>query len=379
MTHEQLLVLRNDYLKHIREVAKEAEEEPKKQAALAWAKNIVGTGVGLKITGGKILLDTRCVVVFVRKKILGEFLGKYSLEEFLGNKRCVADDQKVNRKDFDFVEVGSFRGASAAQPRSRRPLDTIINIGADLTTPFSADHATLCTFVRKKNVDPSPVYFLSALHGVDGHEGLYKEVVSGGDVIGDIHCAGEVFPGDCVWEDCPTHPDYRQLDVVVCKLRTEDFTPRFDLPGGGHLSPQPGEIKCREEVLKAGGTVRTGIIHSTNICATVDFPSQTACLSGQFVICSDLANGLPFSLPGDSGSLIVTYSDRNHRKALGMLVAAGDPVSLLGDEGELPLNFSIATPISPILKKFDLELLVKYNPEPMNIPRFDGSSKDTPD
>jgi hypothetical protein len=62
-----------------------------------------------------------------------------------------------------------------------------------------------------------------------------------------------------------------------------------------------------------------------------------------------------------------------------MLVAAGDPVSLLGDEGELPLNFSIATPISPILKKFDLELLVKYNPEPMNIPRFDGSSKDTPD
>ena len=370
MNHDQLLQIRDDYVGHVRRVAEgkeEEEEKEDKENALPWAKNIVGTGIGLKIKENEIQPDSHCVVLFVRKKIAARYLGHYSLDKFLESKnKGLADHEKVSAANFDVVEVGSFKTTAGPRSWSRHPLGAIVNIGADLTTAFDADHETLCAFVQK-NDNTEEVYFLSALHGVDGHQGLYKEVVSGGDVIGDIAPWGEsnLLPGDCICEPCPTDPAYNQLDAVVCQLRTPDFIPRFDLPGGGYLAPLPGNPAnyLHREVRKAGGTVSTGTIQCTDVCATVDFPSETACLPGQFVICSKLGDGLPFSLPGDSGSLIVTCGDGDEHTALGMLVAAGDPVSLLRGDGELPLNFSIATPIQTILDYFKLKLLVDHNPQ----------------
>jgi hypothetical protein len=73
---------------------------------------------------------------------------------------------------------------------------------------------------------------------------------------------------------------------------------------------------------------------------------------------------------GDSGALVVTrvecQSGFGHREGhvkyqllpVGMVVAAGDPATVVLDQKDLPPQYTIVSPMKHILNGFDAELLI---------------------
>lgn len=317
-------------------------------AAVWLSRNFVGVGPAYRIKEGEEQPEM-CLAIYVRMKLAREYLGKYYLADFLR--------KEIEKLPIDVVETGPIRPMMAATA----PLipKCHISIGGDVSMAGRATHGTLCAFATSGSGEPN---LLSCAHVLDGHNGLFKLVVSRDEVVADISRQATLLPEYLTrmpgYGFCKSH----QQDCVLARLRAE-FAPNFDLPGdlGRLSSPMPVRPRPRMKVLKVGKTITSGKVVCPHLTVAVSYPTQTAILENQILVgppYEDYPTGNePFAQPGDSGSLVITQV-RGCAHAVGMVVAAGDPASLLPRHQRLRPGYTIVSPLGDVLHALGASLLV---------------------
>lgn len=156
---------------------------------------------------------------------------------------------------------------------------------------------------------------------------------------------GGVLPGDQVGWLAGFEPIVKTttasniMDAALAVVLPETAT--YTTPPDGYGAPRASTVSpsLNLAVRKYGRTTRmtTGRITSLNATVHIVYTGGTAQFVQQFVVTGD--NGLPFSQPGDSGSLVVVASGGNARKTVGLMFAGSG-------------NYTAVNPIGPILQRF---------------------------
>lgn len=196
---------------------------------------------------------------------------------------------------------------------------------------------------------------------VDVNGGTYilsnNHVLSESSFIGDTHAK----VGDLIWQPGGVdggNPQYAVATLanwaafnstsannIDCAIAAINPSLVGRISYGGRALCGFRQAIMGEDVFKVGRTTEftRGIIDSTEMSdAWVNYRTGPAEFDDQIMIVGN--NGQPFSLPGDSGSLVIAESDY---KAVGLIFA-----------GNQRGGYSIACPIIPVLKVFGASLLV---------------------
>lgn len=364
-----------------------------KDSTLNWmASNFVGAGIGQKIKGCEST-EHPAIMLLVRVKVPTELAGKFELHHVLGqwqHLRATNSDEfwkALSAEDPGWAELRKDTlnewaaldtndnidviptGMIGSQGGLAGPLNQL-TIGSDVSMAGRATHGTVGAFVSAHKCR-RPL-LLSCGHVLDSHCGKFQLVSSRGAVVARIVDQSKLLPGHGPF------PYAGQVDAVLAEL-LPDVDPNFELPGrmGRLSSPTPEHPHCRMRVTKAGKTVTEGKVICTHAAVMVDYPSQVSWLDHQIVVESKERHGAWFAQAGDSGSLVVTrvecggghsseheasFSHGGHRKyqllSVGMVVAAGDPATLVTYNQTVPPQCTIVTPMRTILEWFDAELLI---------------------
>lgn len=119
----------------------------------------------------------------------------------------------------------------------------------------------------------------------------------------------------------------------------------YATPPDGYGAPRTTALTATLNlpVRKYGRSSRTttGRVTAVNATILVDYSSGTTQFVQQIIITGD--NNSPFTLPGDSGSLVVAASGTNARRPVGLVFAGAG-------------NLSAANPIGPILSRFGIQV-----------------------
>ena len=289
--------------------------------------NIAGLGVGWRLKEGRAIKGEWCLRVYVRRKLPRHYLGPWYVPKFL---KDLIDDFPI-----DIVETGRFQPLAGAAPA---PIP--LRIGADVQLAGSWRHGTLGAFVECRE----KLHLLSCGHVLDGRGRLGQPVFSNGAVVAHLSEQDLLQPeaaGSEEHEDCA-------LAVLSPQVH-----PRFDLPAqlGRLTATSPAAAVDGMEVWKAGQDVQQGVILDRHADIRVHYSSMVAVLKNQLLV-----KGYPerFSLPGDSGALVVTGGSAG-RAAVGMVVGANRPGARLPDA--CPGEWTLAAPMSRILAAFGAELV----------------------
>ena len=318
----------------------ESREEP------ALAHNFVGLGPGYRTRAGEPQGEL-CLVVYVRTKLDPDFLGRFDVHPKDKSKRR-SYLHEIGDIPVDVVETGRIR--SLAGPRYDGPVSQLV-IGADVTLADSATHGTACAFARVQG-DEQP-HLLSCGHVLDSCGGQFHLVVSREQVVARIDKQADLLPGFGLGFPC-------QQDAVRARL-LRGVQPNLELPGGlGRLStadpirPYPGMA-----VIKAGKTVEDGKVACSHATVLVDYASQSSILQDQILV---EVHSPTFARVGDSGALVVARlngpNDEGQLWPVGMIIAAGDPVTLLPKGTATPRRYAVVSPMREVLNSLGAELWV---------------------
>ena len=119
----------------------------------------------------------------------------------------------------------------------------------------------------------------------------------------------------------------------------------YATPPDGYGAPRTTALSptLNLPVRKYGRTSRstTGRVSAVNATVLVDYSSGTTQFVQQIIIIGD--NNAPFSMGGDSGSLVVAASGTDARRPVGLVFAGAG-------------NLTVANPIGPILSRFGIQI-----------------------
>jgi hypothetical protein len=112
--------------------------------------------------------------------------------------------------------------------------------------------------------------------------------------------------------------------------------------GEPRFETKPAELAL--EVMKYGrsSAMTSGYVDAINTTMIISYPDGDARFVGQIVLRSTSAK-VDFSMPGDSGSLVVAAGGEHDRKPVGLLFASGK-------------NISVANPINDVLIELDVDI-----------------------
>jgi hypothetical protein len=337
--------------------------------------DIIGVGVGVKTTEGKT--SRRPVLtVLVRAKLSPELLRPFHISTFLKHwkelrekisakhwkQRCPEREhwtqlreenielwKELGKDDIDVIETGTLTSVEGlAGPVNR------LTIGADVAMAGRATHGTVCGFAKLD--DCNQPFLLSCGHVLDSRGGKFHLVTSRGEVVAKICKQAVLLPGHGM-------PPYRaQQDAVLLN----NVEPSFELPDHrGRLSSHiPEQARCGMCVTKVGKSVTEGHIRYLNVDVLIDYPSQISWLRDQILVKSDEQEGRSFAQAGDSGALVITRVDDkgHHGKSqllpVGMVIAAGDPATLIPKGKTIPPQYTVVSPMKAVLEALEAELLV---------------------
>ncbi|MCH7558310.1 MAG: hypothetical protein IIB56_12765 [Planctomycetes bacterium] len=124
-------------------------------------------------------------------------------------------------------------------------------------------------------------------------------------------------------------------------------------PENGYGVPRSGTVRARllQNVKKYGRTTGLTSGYVAGVNATVDVCYDNKCTLVARFVKQIIIGPAEFSLPGDSGSLIVSNGGRNDGKAVGLLFAGSE-------------NWTIANPIRPVLERFGVTIDDSEGPPP---------------
>jgi hypothetical protein len=133
------------------------------------------------------------------------------------------------------------------------------------------------------------------------------------------------------------------MDAAIAFSSSEAVRSETPPDGYGSIRTTALSATLNLPVQKYGRTSRvtTGLVTMLNATVLVDYGSGTARFVQQIIITGD--NNSPFTLGGDSGSLVVAATGANARRPVGLAFASGG-------------NLSVANPIGPILSRFGVQV-----------------------
>lgn len=315
------------------------------------------TGVGFKIKDGKITDDIG-IVIFVRYKPSIEVLTQLNIEPI---------PKRLEGVVTDIVEI-----PTGFMPRISRLLTPAV-VPDDLRhRPFAGGEAiinakgepatgTLGLVVQKSN-DPSKLYCIT-----NNHVGANE------DVEGQPPTATKGDP----WTQPGAHGGGSIPDDVIAKLDSwnrlnpsgSDSSNYYDFSLGEITSTSKqdaeaykivdlGEVKGMEDinlgdsVMKRGRTTlkTAGRVTAVSIQTTVDYQG-IPCNFEEQVDITGVPETTPFSLPGDSGSVIVSS-----KKKTGANTYIAKALLFAGGKGSDGIDHTIASPIKRIAADFNLKI-----------------------
>jgi len=134
-----------------------------------------------------------------------------------------------------------------------------------------------------------------------------------------------------------------RVDAAIAAVSAFDVD-KSTLPGGyGTPKTDPLTASVGLDVQKFGRTsaMTYGYVDAVNVAVLVTYDAGDARFIGQIIIKPD--TGANFSLPGDSGALVVADGGSNDRRPVGLLFASGTGIS-------------VANPISDVLSQLDIDI-----------------------
>jgi hypothetical protein len=334
--------------------------------------NVHATGVGIRNRSGKYVRGEHVIKVFVFDKVEGDVPG---IPSSYGNSGGIPVDveqlpiqvirdgkgrqkehtragvkertKKVEPAGAQAVSAGGPALFSAPQaiPGQRERIRPIV--GGVSISPLNANFVgTLGCFLLRNNVDTEEVFVLSNNHVLADVDRLPRGtlVVQPGDVFATLHTAFPIqFPTGI------TQPVFNRFDAAIANVTNGQIIQRGQMFGmievdqpNPNNSPvyDPSRVVSPEpdmRVMKMGRTTgfTRGIITSTNVqgvqvnYGTQQFP-RVAVYRGVITIVGD--DGNPFSLPGDSGSVILEETTGH---PVGLLFAGDGVKTMACDLGAL--------------------------------------------
>jgi hypothetical protein len=292
--------------------------------------NVVGVGIGYKISGGK-LTNRRAIRIYVDRKLPPDVVPQqFMLPE------------KIDGIEADVVETGRFR-ALAVVPRAQRRLRPA-KPGSSVGFRFSgamAGYVMAGTFGAEVQANGTR-YLLSNNHVLANENAL--------PVGSPIFQPGLLDHGD------PNHDQIARLtrfipiaagqpntvDCAIAEILDPKTVSATFLPRVGRLaSPDPIDALEGMHVEKTGRTTgfTTGSVMDVSADITVGYDVGNVTFQDQILIVGDRK---PFSGPGDSGSVIV---DRATRRATALLFAGSD-------------THTIANHLSDVLARLGVSLVI---------------------
>jgi len=269
--------------------------------------NVVGVGIGPKITKGKVTAQT-CVRFYVGQKHAANLIPKAN-----------ALPTHVGKVPTDVIETGWFHAfAAAISPRKfMRPAHPGASVGFALTGT-QAGSVMAGTFGAVVEAHGKR-YILSNNHVLANENEL--------PLGSDIFQPGLLDLNKPATDKIAKLSQFielkaagsNQVDCAIAELNAAALASATILPKVGKLSSgTPLVAKEQMQVEKTGRTsgYTTGVIRDVQATVKVTYDLGTLTFANQIVVVN--ASGSPFSAAGDSGSLIV---ERSKKQAVGLLFA----------------------------------------------------------
>lgn len=288
------------------------------------ARNLVGVGIGHKITKGRIT-GRLCVRFYVEHKI---DRAKVSRELLL--------PPSIDDVETDVIETGPLRALAVPAGRKRlRPLRPGCSIGfrfADETGNLMA--GTLGAIVE----GDGGRYLLSNNHVLANENRLPLGTVifQPGPLDGGGAADDRVATLARFVELAPDSPN--AVDCALAALDDATAVRATVLPRIGRLaSADPVDAALGMKVEKTGRATgyTTGTVHDVSATVTVQFDLGRLVFQDQVVVTSD---GGPFCDGGDSGSLVV---DQQSGRATGLLFGGGREFGIVNHLGDVLARLAV--------------------------------------
>jgi hypothetical protein len=311
----QARAYKNELISHLFGQPESSPTESEKLSilqAIPEGSNIVGVGFGHKVTQGSIAREEPVIRVYVKAKLL---------ESELSEKMKIP--KEINGIPTDVIEVGEVN-----------PHSTPCGVSV---SHQSGKPGTIGCLVRKTDGSSNADFLLSNNH-IFANFNTAK--------IGDFIVQPAISDGgtqviaqltDFQVMNFSGAPNF--MDAAIAQVfNAGQVTP--DIKGIGNINPNPIGARVNQSVRKNGRTtgLTMGIISDPAVDMMIPYVSKVARLEDHIMISNV---GTPFSQVGDSGSLVV---DSATLRPVGLLAAGGS-------------GFSLASPIGPILQRFNIALV----------------------
>jgi hypothetical protein len=287
-------------------------------------RNVVGVGVGRKISNGKAT-QNYAVRVYVRQKLPRSRLGAHCIPESIGGVHT------------DVIETGAFKAlvSSVALARQRfRPIRPGVSVGFASGNQLVA--GTVTVIVEKDG----STFALSNNHVL----AFENQLAIGTDIIQPASLDGGHDAEDRIGtlaNFIALNPNQNMLDAAIAKLDpTVKVTEKFpDLIRLDSVQSLAAVMHMRVAKLGRGTGYTRGTIEDMGIDAQVDFESGQFTFGDQLLI---KGIGTSFSEGGDSGALVVSADGSCQPIAM---LFAGSP------------QYSLATPIDRVLQALGVTIV----------------------
>jgi hypothetical protein len=316
------------------------------------------TGVGFKIKDGKVT-DTIAIVAFVRYKPTIDILTKQNIAPI---------PPKIEDIPTDVIGI-----PTGFMPRINRLLETAVIPDDSRHRPFSGGVATinareratgtLGLLVQKLHDSSNKLYAITNNHvganeDVDGlpstankgdpwiQPGAHGHGTVPDDVIATLFEWNRIKPAG---SDQVNFYDFALGQIMDSSMSDAKAYQVMDIGDVKGIE----DINLGDMVMKRGRTTlkTTGRVTAMSVSTTVDYQGIPCGYENQIVITGFPDPQTPFSLPGDSGSVIVSIDKNPQTNAYSvkaLLFAGGQ-----GDDG---IDHTVASPIKRIAQDFNLNI-----------------------
>ena len=270
--------------------------------------NVVGIGIGWKVTKGKTTAR-QCVRFYVERKVAEGSM-----------PRAFLLPRTIRGMPTDVVETGRFVALATPIARTRlRPAKGGCSVGFQFTGD-EAGFVMAGTFGALVADATGKRYILSNNHVLANENALPPgSPIFQPGLLDHGNAATDRIAKLSRIVKIRVSPTANEVDAAIAELLSPSLAVRTILPKVGRLSgPAPIAAAIGMAVHKHGRTTGYRRGHVTDVAADVNvgYDFGTARFVDQIIVVGD--GGLAFSDSGDSGSLIV---DRKTRRATGLLFA----------------------------------------------------------
>lgn len=278
-------------------------------------RNVVGVGIGEKISGGSSA-GVLAVKFFVKRKIPKQQISKGDVLP-----------ETIDGLPVDVEETGTFRALAMPNPKQRvRPAQPGCSIGFGDITGFLLTAGTFGVVVKKNN----KTYILSNNHVLadENQLPLDSPIFQAGLLDGGNFTTDKIASLSQFVEMLPEVPN--KVDAAIAQVASQKDVSSTILFIGAPKGSKKAAIDMIVHKFGRSTGYTVGKVTSIDADIKINYNTGDYTFSEQIMIVGE--NGKPFGDAGDSGSLIL---ERSSQKAVGLLCAGRNSYAIANQIGEV--------------------------------------------